>query len=726
MSNSEDFTVTYTKVLLQASPSPDYVPGPKEPEQAPPLPNFVPEPVYLEFMPPEDELLLAEEQTLPAAASPTTDSPGYVHESDLEEDPEEEDDEDPEEDPVNYPADGGEEEEEHLAPAESTTAALPAVDHAPSAEETEPDESAKHTTTTSYHSGYARMSIRDEPPTPFWSEAEIARLLVHTIHLHQSSISHGHHHYLIFPHHHYQYHYQYLYHIYLPASPTYPLGYRVAMIQLRAEAPSTSHLLLLPSPIVLPRTRASVAMLRDATPSTYILAPRSEAPPSGTPLLLLPIPLPTPSPPLLPPSTDHLERIPRGLLTWPQKRLACLMVRRYEVGKKRDVGYGITDTWDEMLVGMPGEPATDETELGQWVIDLVMTVRQDTYEIYGRLDDTQTERQMVTSRVNMLVRYRRAHARTTRLMEIKARMSREAWGRSMDEWTRCTDGYGIAVQVVAKSRDREPARVPAQPDAPEEAARDAIRSTNGEDNHNSRTGVRRNETRPLVDGTFLKFMKCKLYTLKGNKGVVELTQWVEKMEIVFRIRNCYVENQIKFSICTLLGNALIWWNSHVRTVGNDVAYAMTWTELKKKMTDKYCSRTEIKKLEVELWVLKVKGTDVIGYNQCFQELALLYVRMFPEESDKIGRYVGGLPDMIHESVVDPSYGQCQEATVEIVTELMDKRIHTFDERQTKNKRKQDNNQQQQPQNKRQNSGRAYAVGTGEKKLYRGSKPLCPK
>ncbi|GKA92723.1 reverse transcriptase domain-containing protein, partial [Tanacetum coccineum] len=95
------------------------------------------------------------------------------------------------------------------------------------------------------------------------------------------------------------------------------------------------------------------------------------------------------------------------------------------------------------------------------------------------------------------------------------------------------------------------------------------------------------------------------------------------METMFRISNCSVENQIKFSTCTLLGNALTWWNSYVRTVGNDIAYAMTWAELKKKMTDKYCPRTEIKKLEVELWELKVKGTDVIGYNQCFQELALL-------------------------------------------------------------------------------------------------------
>ncbi|GJW69214.1 hypothetical protein Tco_0123638 [Tanacetum coccineum] len=63
------------------------------------------------------------------------------------------------------------------------------------------------------------------------------------------------------------------------------------------------------------------------------------------------------------------------------------------------------------------------------------------------------------------------------------------------------------------------------------------------------------------------------------------------------------------------------------------------------MTDKYCPRSEIKKLKVEMWNLKVKGTDVIGYNQHFQELALLCVRMYPEVSDKIERYVGGLPDM---------------------------------------------------------------------------------
>ncbi|GJR90975.1 hypothetical protein Tco_0214986 [Tanacetum coccineum] len=105
------------------------------------------------------------------------------------------------------------------------------------------------------------------------------------------------------------------------------------------------------------------------------------------------------------------------------------------------------------------------------------------------------------------------------------------------------------------------------------AARDAIRSTNGDDSHNSGTGVRRNERATRECHTYPDFMKCQPLNFKGTKGVVELTQWVEKMETVFRISNYSVENQVKFSTCTLLGNALTWWNSRVRTVGNDVAYA---------------------------------------------------------------------------------------------------------------------------------------------------------
>ncbi|GJU82222.1 putative reverse transcriptase domain-containing protein [Tanacetum coccineum] len=101
------------------------------------------------------------------------------------------------------------------------------------------------------------------------------------------------------------------------------------------------------------------------------------------------------------------------------------------------------------------------------------------------------------------------------------------------------------------------------------------------------------------------------------------------MESVFHISNCTIENQVKFATCTLHSVALTWWNTHVKTVGHDAAY----------------------------------GSEGEG-------------RMFPEESDKIEKYVGGLPDMIHGSVVESKPKTMQDA-VEIATELMDKKIRTF-------------------------------------------------
>ncbi|GJY52298.1 reverse transcriptase domain-containing protein [Tanacetum coccineum] len=240
------------------------------------------------------------------------------------------------------------------------------------------------------------------------------------------------------------------------------------------------------------------------------------------------------------------------------------------------------------------------------------------------------------------------------------------------------------------------------------AAHDADRSMNGDDSHNSGMGVRRNE-RATCECTYPDYMKCQPLNFKGTEGVVELTQ------------------------C-----AITWWNSHIRTVGHDVAYTMTWTDLKNKMTDKYYPRSEIKKLEVEMWNLKVKGTDGIGYNQRFQELALMCVRMFPEESDKVEKYIGGLPDMLHGSVVAFKPKTMQDA-IEIATELMDKKICTLAERQAENKRKFNNNDQaenkrkfnnndqaQQQFPKRQNVAQAYAAGTGERKEYAGTLRLCNK
>nr|GFA04112.1 reverse transcriptase domain-containing protein [Tanacetum cinerariifolium] len=112
------------------------------------------------------------------------------------------------------------------------------------------------------------------------------------------------------------------------------------------------------------------------------------------------------------------------------------------------------------------------------------------------------------------------------------------------------------------------------------------------------------------------------------------------------------------------------------------------------------------------------------------ELALLYGRMFSKESDKIEKYIEGLPNMIHGSVVASKPKTMQEA-VEIATELMDKKIRTSSERETANKRKFENTSrntqnQQQQSNKRQNTGRVYTEASGEKKQSGGSKPLCAK
>ncbi|GJZ32857.1 putative reverse transcriptase domain-containing protein [Tanacetum coccineum] len=191
------------------------------------------------------------------------------------------------------------------------------------------------------------------------------------------------------------------------------------------------------------------------------------------------------------------------------------------------------------------------------------------------------------------------------------------------------------------------------------------------------------------------------------------------MESVFHISNCAVENKVKFATCTFLGNALTWWNSYMKTVTQDVAYAMDWKALKKMMTVKYCPRGEIKKLEIKLWNLKVKGTDVASYTLRFQELALMCGRMFHEESDEVEKYVGGLLDMIRGKVM--SYQpKTMEKAIEFANDQMDQKVLTIAERQAEQKRKLEFNQGHQQQNKRQNTGRAYTAGPGEKREYTGS------
>ncbi|GJS69138.1 putative reverse transcriptase domain-containing protein [Tanacetum coccineum] len=87
------------------------------------------------------------------------------------------------------------------------------------------------------------------------------------------------------------------------------------------------------------------------------------------------------------------------------------------------------------------------------------------------------------------------------------------------------------------------------------AARDADRNTNGDDSHNSGMGVRRIE-RTTHECTYTDFLKCQPLNFKGTEGVAGLSQWFERIESVFHISNCTVENQVKFTTCTLHSVAL--------------------------------------------------------------------------------------------------------------------------------------------------------------------------
>nr|GFB09958.1 hypothetical protein [Tanacetum cinerariifolium] len=205
-----------------------------------------------------------------------------------------------------------------------------------------------------------------------------------------------------------------------PPSPIRSLGYRAAMIRLRVEAASTSHSPPLPSPFILSPTR-------------------SYASSSGTPLLL-PISASTLSPPLQLLSASRREDKPEVSLP-PRKRLGITFGPGYEVREsssaaaarparglradygfvatmdreimrdpEREVGYGITDSWDEIVEALQGAPVSTDTEL----------------------DDEQSERQLLAGRLNTLFKNRRAHAYTRHLMETESRMSREAWVRSTD------------------------------------------------------------------------------------------------------------------------------------------------------------------------------------------------------------------------------------------------------------------------------------------------------
>ncbi|GJR54692.1 reverse transcriptase domain-containing protein [Tanacetum coccineum] len=101
--------------------------------------------------------------------------------------------------------------------------------------------------------------------------------------------------------------------------------------------------------------------------------------------------------------------------------------------------------------------------------------------------------------------------------------------------------------------------------------------------------------------------------------------------------------KVTFATGTLTDDALSWWNAYAQPIGIDQANKITWTELKRLLTNKYCPRTEVKKMEDEFYGLNVKGNDLKTYIRRFQELAILCPNMVPNTEKLMEAFIGGLP-----------------------------------------------------------------------------------
>ncbi|GJT46653.1 reverse transcriptase domain-containing protein [Tanacetum coccineum] len=167
------------------------------------------------------------------------------------------------------------------------------------------------------------------------------------------------------------------------------------------------------------------------------------------------------------------------------------------------------------------------------------------------------------------------------------------------------------------------------------------------DNPNRNTGPR--ETPIAKRGNYKEFISCQPFYFNAT------------------VRG---KNKVTFATGTLTDDALSWWNAYAQPIGIEQANRITWTELKRLLTNKYCPRTEVKKMEDEFYNLVVKGNDLKTYIRRFQELAVFMPNMVPNSEKLMEVFIGGLPRSI-EGNVTASKPQTLEEAITITQRLME-------------------------------------------------------
>nr|GEX40643.1 putative reverse transcriptase domain-containing protein [Tanacetum cinerariifolium] len=138
-----------------------------------------------------------------------------------------------------------------------------------------------------------------------------------------------------------------------------------------------------------------------------------------------------------------------------------------------------------------------------------------------------------------------------------------------------------------------------------EAQAATIANTSNPNRNTGPTGTPIAKTR-----NYKEFISCQPFYFNGTEGAVGLIRWFELIESIFSCSRCAEENKVTFAMGTLTDDALSCWNAYTQPTGVDQANKITWTELKRLLINKYYPRTEVRKMEEELYNLIVKGNDL--------------------------------------------------------------------------------------------------------------------
>nr|GEV07170.1 reverse transcriptase domain-containing protein [Tanacetum cinerariifolium] len=164
--------------------------------------------------------------------------------------------------------------------------------------------------------------------------------------------------------------------------------------------------------------------------------------------------------------------------------------------------------------------------------------------------------------------------------------------------------------------------------------------------NNTNRNLEPKETPIAKRGNYKEFITCQPFYFNSTEGAIGLIRWFERTESVFLHSKCVEEDRVTFATGTLTNDTLSCWNAYAQPIGIEQANKITWTELKRLLTNKYYPRTKIKNMEDEFYDLTVKGNDLKTYIRRFQELATLCPNMMPNTEKLMEAFIGGLPRSI--------------------------------------------------------------------------------